>query len=212
VIRLKVKDRLNVKALGRTIRSQMRKALAQVAKETKALWKKEAQTNLKTLAKPYSQSITLTKVNADKYELTLKHPDRKMNWLINALENGMPSFDIKPGLLKGKASKRYSSFAKKHGGKRQDGHAVRKGNKKATPFVDIFTKGRGFTKISSKFVRVSPTTTGWIHPGFRPTGKKGMKEALRVKVARQMQARIAQIAQPFVQKINTEGAARLQQV
>ena len=138
-------------------------------------WRAAAGRQLTTTRRNYQSAIKVHKRSADHIDIVLHHPDKKINWLITAIEVGVKSYDLKKGLLASPSAAKWSRFAKKKG----PGKA-----KINAPFLDVPFKDKG-AKTRAKpsyFRRVSPASKGWKHPGFRPEGKGGLKEPLRKEV------------------------------
>jgi len=150
-----------------------RKALRDLAIGAHREWDQAAGRFLKKSYPAYHDALNQPrKVDEDTYEIVLQHSDEQDNFLATAIEVGYPEFDIKPGLLSPNcaAAWEWSIYSERGGGA-----------KLGAPFLDVpFRTNKSVTqKDPDKFRRVSPQSSGWIHPGFKPGGPRRQGEPLR---------------------------------
>lgn len=135
-------------------------------------WQEEAGRRLKTTRRRYQDAIQLV-VDGNKAELRLQAKDASTQWLVNALEYGVESFDMKPSRLKGKPAYFWSEY-----------HGTLPGTKKepgqpyyqTPPFVDIPFGGHAKQgSTPSHYRRIHAGSSGFQHPGLKP---RNMRETV----------------------------------
>lgn len=180
--------------MSKAVLSASRTALETIANDAHREWINAAGRNLTKTRADYTAALAMRKVNEDTYEISLHHPDKKINWLVTALEVGVPSFNLKPGLLKSDAAYAWSQHAKRAGEK-----------KVGAPFLDVPFKTKPGVKIQkhpNKFRRVSDTSAGWRHPGFKPSGEGGpLTRPLREDVKDHIKKQVPKVFGPIFAKM-----------
>jgi hypothetical protein len=172
MISIRVKVEVNFKGMEDRIRAAAGRGLRKVATAAHGEWQTEAGRRLSSTRRRYQDALKLTQIDDEHATIHLEASDKSTNWLVNALEYGAESFDMKPSRLKGHAARHWSGY-----------HRTLPGMKKKLgqpfaqepPFVDIPIREKGSPKEGkpSKFRRMHSGSSGWIHPGFKPLGKKG---------------------------------------
>ena len=163
MISIHVKVEINFEDIESKIRAAAGRGLRRVAIAAHGEWQSEAGRKLSSTRRRYQDALKLTQVDDENASIHLEATDKSTNWLVNALEFGHPSWNMTETHLKGHASKHWSNF-----------HPKTPGGKKANPpFIDVpFRKGSKEGR-PSHFRRMSPKSSGWVHPGFKPIGSGG---------------------------------------
>lgn len=156
-------------------------------------WSQAAASKLYTTRRQYQMALAPpVPINEFTYEIVLRHPDNKINWLVTALEVGYGKIDMKRALLAPavKGSRRWSQY-----------HKTKPGQKKiGAPFLDVPFKA-GQSDKPMFFRRVSPRSAGWMHMGFRPIGQGGLAEPLRETAKRFLRDNTAEVLKPIFERI-----------
>ena len=159
MLKITITEVVDLKKLESEMMQAFRRGLRDIVNAAHGEWQDEAGRNLHKTRDEYQAALKKRKVDPDTYEITLHHPEEKMNWLVTALEVGYGSFDIKPALLKSDAATQWSQFAGKKAGSKKIG----------APFVDVpFRTGSARRQNKpNKWRRLTEKSSGWKHPGFK---------------------------------------------
>jgi hypothetical protein len=91
------------------LEDELDKAIPKIAEDAKTFWKQEAAKRLHSTLQAYQKSLVVNNHGYGDYSVTLGgrggRASKEDRWLANALENGTPGWDMKPGYLKGAASR-----------------------------------------------------------------------------------------------------------
>lgn len=94
---------INFEAFNQEFVSQFQKRLKKIAYEGKEFWKTEAGKKLNTTREAYQSALGVQDKGDGSYTITLAgtggRGTKEQRWLALALEDGTPSYDMKPGLL-----------------------------------------------------------------------------------------------------------------
>ena len=162
MITIKVKGKMRLLHLVPKIREAAEKGTRELARSAEEEWRRLADQRLNTTKRRYQDAIQM-EIRDGKAILRLEARDSGTNWLVNAIERGRPSYDIKPGLMRSPSAKQWSQY-----------HRTNPGGKKANPpFVDVPFRTGAQQDKPAYFRRVTPKSSEWIHPGFKPTGSGG---------------------------------------
>lgn len=161
-----IKVEVNVQAvtnMEEKIRKAMSRALKDITRGAHRVWMRTAGQNLHSTKRAYMSALSHHVVDETTTEIVLHHPTNTVNWLVTAIEAGYGGIDLKKSLLSTRSvgSRFWSQYAKRHSGR-----------KVGAPFLDVPFK-RGQSDKPYQFRRITPGSTGWQHPGFRPVGKGG---------------------------------------
>ena len=178
MIHIKVNIKVDLKAKADKIEGAVEKGLRQLTLAAFHEWQDEAGRKLRTTRRRYQDSLQYMIESGNTSTITLQAKDPSTQWLVNALENGVGSFDMKPSRL-GMAKSR-------SGGKPayywSPLHSTLPGEKKKkgqpyyqeVPFVDIpFRTGAKESSRPTSYRRMHKGSSGFIHPGFKPSGTGG---------------------------------------
>lgn len=170
MISISVKVSVDFPGIESKIRAAAANGTRKLAAAAHNEWQSEAGRRLNTTRRRYQDALRLTQVSDTKATIHLEASDKGTQWLVNALEFGVESFDMKPKRLSGHASTHWSAMHKTLSGeKKKPGQPYYQ----PTPFVDIPVERSGKEGRSTKFRRMHSKSTGWIHPGFKPKGTGG---------------------------------------
>lgn len=108
-IELTISEKVNFEELNNAVTKNVENALKAVAAEVKEYWQEQASITLNTSKEAYIKSITTVNNGDGTFSVTLAgkggNASKNERWLAKAREAGIPSFDMKPGLLKGSVSR-----------------------------------------------------------------------------------------------------------
>ena len=178
MIQITMDVRINFEANLTALNDAIEKGLRQLTMQAHQEWQDEAARRLKTTRRRYQDSLQYTIESSNTASITLQSADPSTQWLVNALEQGVDSFDMKPSRLGyapsrsgGKPAFFWSSLHQTLPGKRKEpGQPFYQ----PTPFVDIPFRGGGAKEgRPTSYRRMHIGSQGFIHPGFKPLGKGG---------------------------------------
>lgn len=121
---------MDFESIGDNMEQAIEEGMRELAEEIEWEWRHQAASKLNESKEKYLQGLSVEVIGRD-IEVHLSGP------IPVGLETGMPSFDLKPGFLKG--GKPY--------------RIIPMGFPPANP-------------VNPRFRIVTPTSKGWIHPGF----------------------------------------------
>ena len=194
VVGLTIPPGIDLDALGEAMIKAFHEGLVNLANAAMNKWKDLAgaeNTGLHRTRRQYQEAIHTHMVDDEEIEVILHHPKEDVNWLVTALEVGVPSFKLKPPRLSGHAGSHWSSYS---GG----------GAKPGLPFVDIpFRTGAAKEQAKpDKWRRMTEASPAkWVHPGFRPAGGGGLKSPLREKVKEYIEKQAEITFSPLLSRI-----------
>lgn len=114
------KDFPNFEDFTEEFNTQFTKGLKKLGYESKSFWISEAGRRLNRSRKAYQRSITVS-VDDGLVQIKLAAPgglaSKNERWLALAVEQGLPSYDLKPGFLKGGKKSRVIPLDTKYDGK-----------------------------------------------------------------------------------------------
>jgi hypothetical protein len=192
---------ISMEKFEKALTGAYRKGLLALANDAFEFWKDEAARHLQRSLRDYQFALhPPRKVDEDTYEIVLHHSEKRANWLVIAIECGYPPFDIKPKLLASPSATHWSQYAKRN-----------PGGQKPTRFLDVpfktkTTAGGGPVRSQDKpneFRRLSPTSGGWMHPGFAPLGgKRNLGTPFREKVKEHIAKQAQKVLGPLISKMS----------
>lgn len=100
---------LNFEAFSQAFEAHFAKGLKRIAYEGKEFWQSEAGKRLKTSREAYQKSLVVANAGDGTYRIELAGrggtASKDQKWLAKAVEDGIPAFDMKSGLLQGRQSR-----------------------------------------------------------------------------------------------------------
>ena len=180
VIEIKVKTNIDFDEIEKQVGKAAEQATAELMNGAKERWHQLVGQNLRSLADMYNDAIQAEQINETEFRLYLQHTDDRENKVVNMIEGGAPGWDMTRTHIhmKNRASTHWSPLAS------GDRANQPKPRTRALPYIDVPFREGGRRKAEvSFFRRMSGTSQGWKHPGFRPEGSGGLKRPLREMVA-----------------------------
>jgi len=164
-------------------------------------WQSIAARKLKSTRRMYQDALHL-KLGSGRAasEITLFAKNESDNWLVQGLEFGAEAFDMKPSRLAKK--KGPGGITPRPAYHWSEFHKTKPGVKKRNPpFVDIPRGGgRRTGSTPSEFRRISSTSGGFMHPGFKPIGSGG-PGPMRHEVISYIKEQIPVVIGPIIKKM-----------
>jgi hypothetical protein len=100
-IDIKLRDMPDFEGFGEEFDTQFKKSIKKMAYEAKEFWQSEAGRRLKTSRESYQKALAVYESESGASVRLGGSGTKDQRWLAKAVETGIPSFDMKPGLLAG---------------------------------------------------------------------------------------------------------------
>lgn len=194
VIGVTITPGMDMDAFSDAVVKAFHKGLKDIANAAMGEWQDEAGRQLHRTRRNYQSAISTNVVNDEEIEVILHHPDKKINWVVTALEVGVPSYSVKDALLKSPSATKWSQYCKSNPG----------GPKSGPPFVDVpFRVGAAKEQSKPSYFRRASAAgkAEWKHPGFRPAGGGGLKAPIREHVKEYVEKQADIVFSPIMSRI-----------
>lgn len=179
MISIKIKINVDLNSKMEAIEEACEKGLNDLTMAAFKEWQDEAGRRLHTTRRMYQDALSYSMVDKKHGEIKLQPGKTKLAWLILALENGLQSYDMKPGFMESHSAYHWSPLHKTLANKKKkaEDDFIGKslyGKGMDPPFVDVPFRLKSKEQNEPDYYRrVHSRSTGWIHPGFKPIGKGG---------------------------------------